>query len=304
MRARFGVAAALTSVAVLLGGSTAPAGVRAALPHVTIFGDSIAEAIVENDAAKSILTNGLDVDFEVAPCRRLVQDSCPYNGVRPPTVMQIVKTLGAKIGPTVIVTLGYNEFEDQFARNIEVSMNAFEDAGVKHVFWLTLRAARHPYVNMNDSLVAAAANHPSLIIVDWNLYSRNHPDWFQNDGIHLLGDGSKGMATLLHTTLEQLGIGAKPKPPKRGAGPVRIATVHLPDAKRRRPYAAKVAAAGGRPPYFWSLPRHLPSGLHLRSTGWVSGIPKARPGTFQLKLRVRDARGAASTRNVTLRIRP
>jgi hypothetical protein len=157
---------------------------------------------------------------------------------------------------------------------------------------------------MNDSLVAAAATHPALIVVDWNLYSRNHPDWFQGDGIlHLLNDGSKGMATLLHTTLEQLGIGAKPKPVTR-AGPVRIATAHLPDAKRRKPYAAKVAAAGGRPPYFWSLPRRLPNGLHLRSTGWVSGIPKARPGKFELTLRVRDAPGASATRHVTLRIRP
>jgi Putative Ig domain len=304
MRARLALAAALIGFAIVLGGWTAPAAVRASLPHVTIFGDSIAEAIVENDAARAILTDGVDVDFEVAPSRRLVQDSCPYNGVRPPTVVQVVKTLGPKIGPTVIVALGYNEFEDQFARNIEVSLNAFEDAGVKQVLWLTLRAARHPYVNMNDSLVAAAARDLSLIVVDWNLYSRNHLDWFQNDGIHLLDDGSKGMATLLHTTLEQLGIGAKPRPVKRTAGPVRIATVHLPDAKRKRPYAAKIAAAGGRPPYFWSLPRRLPAGLHLRSTGWISGIPKARPGKFALRLRVRDARGARSTRNVTLRIRP
>jgi Putative Ig domain len=301
MLGRTGLVAGLAVVAIL-GGASAPAGVRAPLPHVTIFGDSIAEAIVENDAARAILTNGVDVDFEVAPCRRLVQDSCPFNGSRPPTVMQVVKTLGSKIGPTVIVTLGYNEYEDLFAKNVELSLNAFENAGVKQVLWLTLRAARHPYVNMNDSLVAAAAAHPSLIVVDWNLYSRNHLDWFQNDGIHLLNDGSKGMATLLHTTLAQLGIAAKPKPVKR-ARPVRIATAHLPDATRKKPYAAKLAAVGGRPPYFWSLPRRLPAGLHLRSTGWVSGIPKARPGKFELTLRVRDAPGASATRHVTLRIR-
>ena len=303
MRARFAFAVALVAVAVVLGGSAAPAGVRAPLPHVTMFGDSIADAIVGYDQARAILADGVDVDFEVAPCRRLVQDSCPFDGVRPPTVLQVVKTLGSKIGPTVIVALGYNEYEDQFARNVDVTLDAFENAGVKQVLWLTLRAARHPYVNMNDSLVAAAAAHRSLIVVDWNLYSRSHADWFQADGIHLLYDGSKGMATLLHTTLEQLGIGAKPKPVK-GAGPIRIATAHLPVAKRRKPYAAKLAATGGRPPYFWSLPRRLPSGLHLRSTGWVSGIPKAHPGKFELTLRVRDAPGALSTRNVTLRIRP
>ena len=174
MLARLGFAAAVVAVAAL-GGSAAPAGVRAApLPHVTVFGDSIAEAIVENDSARAILVDGVDVDFEVAPCRRLVQDSCPYNGGRPPTVMQVVKTLGSRIGPTVIVALGYNEFEDQFAGNVQVTLDAFENAGVKQVLWLTLRAARHPYVNMNDALVAAAATHPSLVVVDWNLYSRSH----------------------------------------------------------------------------------------------------------------------------------
>jgi hypothetical protein len=44
--------------------------------------------------------------------------------------------------------------------------------------------------------------------------------------------------------------------------------------------------------------------LHLRSTGWVSGVPKAHPGKFDLTLRVRDAPGALATRHVTLRIRP
>ena len=297
---RTGVAAAF-AVAVLLSGSAASGRVQAPLPHVTIFGDSIAEAIVEYDPARAIVSQGVDIDFQVAPCRRLVDESCVYNGVQPPTVIQVVKALGPRIGPTVIVTLGYNESEDRFARNIETALNAFEDAGVKRIIWLTLRAARHPYVNMNDSLVAAAAKHPSLIVIDWNLYSRNHDEWFQSDGIHLLDGGSKGMATLVHTTLEQLGIAAKPTVRRKGR--VRIVTAHLPDAKRRRPYAAKLAAVGGRPPYFWSLPRRLPAGLHLRSTGWVSGIPRARPGRFELTLRVRDAPGSVATRRVTLRIR-
>lgn len=302
MLARAGSAAGLLAFVALLAGASSPAPAASApLPRVTVFGDSIAEAIVEDDTAKAILTKGVDVDFEVAPCRRIAQDSCPYNGMRPPTVLDVVKTLGPRIGPTVVVTLGYNEFEDQYAGNIVVALDAFKAAGVTKVLWLTLRAARHPYVNMNDALVAAAATHPSLIVVDWNLYSRSHPDWFQDDGIHLVDAGSRGMATLLRTTLAQLGIGA---PEQKGkTTPVRIATAKLPDAARKKPYAAKLAAAGGRRPYFWSLPRRLPAGLHLRSTGWVSGVPQGRPGRFAVTLRVRDSRGSAATRHLTLRIR-
>jgi hypothetical protein len=79
IRARFGFAAALVAVAVVLGGSAAPAGVRARapVPHVTMFGDSIADAIVGYDQARAILADGADVDFEVAACRRLYRTAVP-----------------------------------------------------------------------------------------------------------------------------------------------------------------------------------------------------------------------------------
>ena len=96
------------------------------------------------------------------------------------------------------------------------------------VLWLTLRADRDSYRSMNDDIRAAAARHPELTVVDWNLYSQGHPDWFQSDGLHLNGAGAQGMATLLHQALSDLGIPAvgTPAAPRRETlviGPAKLA---------------------------------------------------------------------------------
>jgi hypothetical protein len=275
---------------------------RAAPPqHVTLIGDSVADALPGDASALKILAEGIDLDLEVAPCRRVGNESCPYQGVRPPNVIQLVQSMGSKLGPNVIVVVGYNDFEDQYAQNIEDALAAMKQAGVQRVLWATLRAASHPYLSMNDDILAAAARHPELTVVDWNLYSRSHPEWFQADGIHLLGPGSEAMATLLHATLVSLGIAAAPQKPP--AHPVRVATAALPVAVKGRKYVAKLRAAAGRPPYFWSFPRRPPKGLHLRPTGWVFGKPLGRPGTFVLEVRVADAAGGSAVRKLQLRVR-
>lgn len=293
---------ATLSVAAVAAALVAAVSVQAAPPqHVTLIGDSVADALPGDSSALQILSQGIDLDLEVAPCRRVGQDSCPYGGVRPPNVIQLVQSMGSKLGPNVIVVVGYNDFEDQYAQNIEDALAAMKQAGVQRVLWTTLRAAAHPYLSMNDDILAAAARHPELTVVDWNLYARSHPEWFQDDGIHLLGPGSEAMATLLHSTLVSLGIAAAP--PKPPANPVRIATAALPVAVKGKRYAAKLKAAAGRPPYFWSFPRRPPQGLHLRPTGWVFGRPAGRLGTFVLEVRVADASGESAIRTLQLRIR-
>src|SRR5262249_38753493 len=178
-------------------GTTAGGAATPALQHVTMIGDSVADGVANDNSAMAILRQGVDLDMEAAACRRVDQPSCTSNGVQPPNVVQFANQMGSKLGPNVVVSVGDNDFEDQYAGNIESALAAFKAAGVKHVWWLTLRAAHHGYVNMNDDIEAAAQNHPEMTVIDWNVYSRSHPDWFQADGLHLLGQGSDGMATLI-----------------------------------------------------------------------------------------------------------
>jgi hypothetical protein len=281
--------AALASLAVV---TASPARARNA-QHVTLIGDSVADAISVDPAAVAILGQGVDLDLEVAPCRRVDGVGCPYEGVRPPSVVQLVQSLGAKIGPYVVVSVGYNDFEDQYAGNVENALQALDAAGVKHVWWLTLRAAHHPYLNMNDDLQAAAKRHPELTVVDWNVYSRSHPSWFQADGLHLRRTGAEAMSTLIHKTLVAQGV-ALPPP--------RVTTATLPPAHRGRPYSARLRAVAGVAPYRWMLLERAPAGIHLEANGVVRGTPRVKRGRYTFDVRVRDAAGSMTTRRLTLRV--
>jgi sirohydrochlorin ferrochelatase len=287
-----GVLAALVALAALIAAAASPAR-STGVQHVTLIGDSVADAIPGDYSASLIVKQGIDLDLEVAPCRRVEGDGCPIDGVRPPSAVQLNQSLGSKIGPTVVVAVGYNDFEDQYAGNIEDAIDAMTAAGVKRIFWLTLRAARHPYLSMNDDIAQAAAKHPQVTVVDWNVYSRSHPDWFQTDGLHLLGPGAEGMATLIHKTLLGAGVAAKP---------ARITTTALPVAHRGKAYKAMLAAIEGVTPYRWSLLERAPLGIHLEPNGAVVGTPRAKAGRYTFNVRVRDSIGSLATRRLTLRI--
>src|SRR3954451_25333869 len=285
----------LVTLAIVLAiGAAVAHGATRQEQHVTLIGDSVADAIPGDDRAVTILRQGIDLDLEVAPCRRVDQESCPNGNVRPPNVVELAKAMGPKLGPNVVVSVGYNDFEDQYAQNIENALAAFKDAGVKHVWWLTLRAAHHPYINMNDDIENAAQHHPELSVIDWNVYSRSHPDWFQADGLHLLEPGAEAMAQLIHKTLLDNGIALKP---------VQVVTTLLPPARDGVAYAARLTAAQGLAPFRWSLLARAPRGIHLEADGRIIGRPLARPGTYVLNVRVADSAGSFATRRLTLRIK-
>jgi putative Ig domain-containing protein len=287
-----GVIAALAAVVCLLAVTGPGAARTTGLQRVTLIGDSVADAIPADSSAVAILRQGIELDLEVAPCRRVEGEGCPVEGVRPPSVVQLVQSQGSKLAPNVVVAVGYNDFEDQYAANIEDALRAIKAAGAKHVWWLTLRAAHHPYVNMNDDIEAAARRHPEMSVIDWNVYSRSHPAWFQDDGLHLLGPGSEAMATLIHKTLLADGVAAKS---------VHIGTTALPVAHRGKPYRARLSASGVAP-LRWSLLERAPKGIHLEADGRVIGKPLAKPGRYTFDVRVRDGASTFATRRLTLRI--
>ena len=287
-----GVIAALVASAALVAVAAPSAGSRG-VQHVTLIGDSVADAMSGDSAATAILRQGVSLDLEVAPCRRVEGEGCPVDGVRPPSVVPLVQSMGSALGPNVVIAVGYNDFEDQYAGNIEDALRALKAAGVQHVWWLTLRAARHPYLTMNADIASAAQQHPELQVIDWNLYSRSHPAWFQDDGVHLLAPGAEAMAGLIHRTLLAAGVAAPP---------VRVLTQALPQAHHGKPYHARLAAASGVGPYRWMLLERAPAGIHLEAAGAVVGRPRAKPGRYTFDVRVRDATGSTATRRLTLRI--
>lgn len=287
--------------AVLLACIVVPAATstRAApLPRVTFIGDSVPTAIAYETAARAILRRGADLDLELAPCRRVGQTSCPYKDTTAPTVLELLGTLGPALkGSTVIVAVGYNDFEQAYAGNIEDALTAMRSLGVAHVLWVTLRAERQSYLAMNDMIRAAAARYPELTVVDWNLYSRSHPEWFQPDGLHLGWQGAQAMATLLHATLVKLGVVTEPA----AAPKLRVAAT-VARGRTGTPYAARLVAVGGKAPYRWARAGGaVPAGLRLTAAGRLTGTPTAA-GRFTFVVRVTDAARATATRRLVVSI--
>jgi len=262
-------------------------------PRVTFIGDSVATGILYNPAARRILSAGVDVDYQLAVCRRLVGDSCPYNGARPLTLVDLVPTL--ELAPTVIVAVGYNDYADTFLQSVESALAALEKGGAQHVLWLTLRAERQSYLDMNDDVRAAAGHHEQLQIVDWNLYSRSHPDWFQDDGLHLGYDGATAMATLIHKALQDAGSVQEP-----AVTTLAITTRTLPPGRVGKPYRAQLHWSGGAKPVTWSRGAGaLPPGVRLLPGGLLTGTPRAT-GRFATTVNAGDARGGSRSRRFTL----
>jgi hypothetical protein len=197
----------------------------------------------------------------------------------------------------VVVSVGYNDPATTFADGVEQALTALEKAGAQRVLWLTLTEERQSYADMNDVLRAAVAKHPELTIVDWQMYSRSHPDWFQDDGLHLGYGGAVGMATLIHKKLVDAGV------VQATAARLAIATAKLPAARVGKPYLVRLRATGGTKPVRWSrLTGSLPAGLRLLLDGRVTGTPKTA-GTKTAIVRATDAAGRRVSRRIALVVR-
>jgi hypothetical protein len=188
--------AAVVLAAAALGAASALPATKAA-PRVTIFGDSAADVLDYVPDAKQYLGQGLDVNWELRVCRRLVQLSCPYQGVRPPTVLDVVQASAkGALGPIAVVDVGYNDYVDQYQNDMDTVIKALVGNGVEHIIWTTLHEVRDDYRNINASIQAEAAKWPQVVIADWNAASQGQ-DWFNSDGIHLNSAGAWGLARLL-----------------------------------------------------------------------------------------------------------
>ena len=282
---RRGFAAVLS---LLLFGAPSAAASR---PHVTLITDSVAGSLIWDASAARIFSHGFDVDLELGSCRRLTTTSCPAGRETPENVLELIRAKGRSIGPNVVIAVGYNDFPAVYADGIQPTLRALGRAGVEHVFWLTLRAARHPYLQSNAAIFAAAQRHRELTVLDWNAHSRAHASWFQSDGVHLEGIGAQALARFMHDGVQRVLVA----PP-----PIEV-SLDFPKATITPRFAARLHAAGGHAPYRFSV-AGLPRALHLRRDGAIVGSPPS--GEWTLRVRVTDVRGVSGTQSIGLAVSP
>jgi len=265
-------------------------------PHVTLITDSVGASLGWDSAASRIFQQGIDADLELKGCRRLTTQSCPAGNEIPPNALELIRTKGRALGANVVINVGYNDYPAVYGPGIEEVLGALEAAHVEHVFWVTLHASRHPYVESNAAISEAAHRHPELTIIDWNAFSSGHPDWFGPDGVHLSGEGAQALARCMHDGVLAVLLAPPPPPPPP---PIEV-ELDFPGATVTPGFAARLHATGGSAPYRFAV-RGLPRGLHARRNGTVSGGSVAS-GNYTLVVSVRDSKGRAATDRVSLRV--
>ncbi len=88
----------------------------------------------------------------------------------------------------------------------------------------------------------------------------------------------------------------------RISDPLLITTTALPEGTEGLAYQAGITAAGGFPPYAFSVAQgSLPAGLSLSADGVLSGTPGAS-GEFSFTVQVLDSEGQTSSRSYTLAV--
>ena len=112
----------------------APAPAVAAGPPVTLIGDSVMASLnygSDIDTVRAKYTATLDA----AVCRRLVNTSCTYDGVRPSTAMQILAARAGQLGQAVVMMVGYND--EPLGPSAEQVMAELDRQNVPVVVWMT-----------------------------------------------------------------------------------------------------------------------------------------------------------------------
>jgi hypothetical protein len=104
------------------------------------------------------------------------------------------------------------------------------------------------------------------------------------------------------TATASLTINVAPATAATTATPLTITTASLPNATSGAIYATSLVAAGGTPPYTWSVASgSLPGGLALASSGALSGSP-ALAGQYSFLVQVKDSAASPQAATTSLGI--
>lgn len=206
---------AILVLAAATGVTGTPTDVAAETPRsqrVTVFTDSVGLG------AKLALPRAFPADWQVRvdgePAEMVGQ--MEQNFVRPR-----LSNSPEWFGDHVVIAAGYNfPYWDhaRFVREVDSMVGTLTAAGVKHVYWVTLREVKRELVSpsgwrqiqpyswyfpiVNDLLEQALERHPNLHLVDWAAVS-DRPD-ITYDAIHLNNTGAELFSNLIRSAVTQV----------------------------------------------------------------------------------------------------
>lgn len=125
---------------------------------------------------------GIHVDAVIGRQMRQADDLIP-----------VMKDQNRINGGIIIIGLGTNGAFSK--KDLDSLLLPLDSA--KQILLINTRVPRDWEQNVNDMLAKAAAQNPKITLVDWYSASKNHPEYFRSDGVHLEPDGAKAYTSLL-----------------------------------------------------------------------------------------------------------
>ncbi len=207
-----GLAALLVGTAALVvpGAPASAATPAPPVQKVALIGDSTLLGLTYNPSAgrnsdaRSVISAKYDLFWGVASCQRLLAPSC--SSKPPPTAMQVMQANAGRLGQVLVIMGGYDDAE--IGTGVDAIVAEAARQGVGTVLWLTYRTGdlsyqyAGNYQGFNAVLRAKAAQYGSMVLADWDAYSRNHPEWMTSDGVHLNADGAFVLARFIVDQLD------------------------------------------------------------------------------------------------------
>ncbi len=218
------VVLAMLLSSILVSGSPAPSVAATDIPshrRVTLISDSVGLG-VRYDLHHHFPDNW---DIDVMGRKSVSIGQLERDFVRP--------NLG-RLGDHVVIAAGYNfPFDGGLAPSIDSMIDSLTQAGVEHVYWVTLREIREGVVSersweriqdfnwyfsiVNDALEAAVGRHPELTLIDWSV-AADRPG-LTTDAIHLNLDGIDLYGSLIRQAVGDSTV----RPPNGGLTRVNVA---------------------------------------------------------------------------------
>ena len=103
------------------------------------------------------LSAGLDLQIDAGVCRRLNGQSCEFNGAMCQRV-SVIQSWSTQLGSIVVIVDGYNDLRNNFASDVELTLDTLRDWGVQQVLWPNLHNVSPELAAKNAVLAAAHAS--------------------------------------------------------------------------------------------------------------------------------------------------
>ncbi|KOP66971.1 acyltransferase [Bacillus sp. FJAT-18019] len=125
---------------------------------------------------------GIHVDAVIGRQMRQADDLIP-----------VMKDQNRVNGGIIIIGLGTNGAFSK--KDLDSLLLPLDSA--KQILLINTRVPRDWEQNVNNMLAEAAAQNPKITLVDWYSASKNHPEYFRSDGVHLEPEGAKAYTSML-----------------------------------------------------------------------------------------------------------